>query len=294
MRKFLLLVIVICIASYIFNACKSDNSGKLSTVTNIDEPIALAFNLQPGDSFLYEINTVQKIGQTIVNQVVGITQNTGFTFKYELLKRESDLSTLQVTYKRIKVKQETMGVSMEFDSDKPESASENETFSNFLKLKDFSIIVVLNPKGEVVSLEGLNDHQKIALSDSSVKSMIESSFRFYPDQKVKVGDTWSNNVSTDMASMATMLLSNKFVLTATDGKQAEVTLDSDIKSKKLEGAPLDMELSGKQKGTLKFDISNGMILEGIMTQNINGKTFIQNEEVPMTIESTISMVGKKL
>lgn len=279
---------MLLLATSLFS-CK-DNSSKSSSSS---DAIDLKMNFKEGGKFQYEMNTIQDVSQTVMGKAMNIHQEMLFDFLYEV-KTNADKSTLlDVTYQRIRMKQESMGQTIDVDSDNPANAN-NETYKEMLQLKGKKFNITLNANGEVMAVAGMEGLGGNSMSDSSLKSMMEMNFKIYPDHPVKPGDTWKNNMQNDLAGMMKLLMANQYELVGVKNNIADVKTTSVISSEKGKDAPMEMEMSGTQSGTMQLDVETGMMLSSQMKQSIKGKAKAQGMEIPMEIVSTISITGKKL
>lgn len=106
----------------------------------------------------------------------------------------------------------------------------------------------------------------------------------YPENKVKVGDTWKNEYQGKMQT------ENTWTLDSLAGKRATISGTANVVMDIKEPAST-MNLIGTQKTSIIADLSSGFVInmkvEGL-SEGTSQITQMGNQEIPTTIKSTIT------
>jgi hypothetical protein len=268
-------------------ACQND--GKPGGSGNA--PYDLKLQLKTGDHFRYEMSTIQRMNQTLMGKKMNIDQEMLFVFDYDVLLSNGQSTDMKVTYHRIRMKQKSDAGTVELDTDSAELS--NPVYKDLLKLKGKSFQISVNSKGEITKLSGMEFLGGNSMSDSSLKSMLEMSFKLYPDHPVKPGDQWNIEMTNDLGGVMKMKLNNTYELIQVEKELAEIKCQSSISSEKGNTQQMEMELSGTQEGTMQMELGTGMVRSLKMKQKMSGRLKASNMDIPMEIESDVELKGSK-
>ncbi|MEL6719885.1 MAG: DUF6263 family protein [Bacteroidota bacterium] len=109
----------------------------------------------------------------------------------------------------------------------------------------------------------------------TIKQSMSQMTGFFPDEPVKVGDTWtkSNKVEAGMAMLVetTYTLRERKDGTAFIDFNAKVTSDPDAKGIEMMGMQMQYDLAGTQSGTIQVDEKTGWTKETKGKQEMKGK-----------------------
>lgn len=283
MKYYSLLLFIVLLG---FSACKDNTSSKSSSA---GDAIELKLNVKSGDQFTYEMTTTQKMTQSLMGKKIDLNQEMIFTFDYAVKSQSANETNLEATYKRIRMKQHSDMGDMEVDSDLPDKAS--PMYKELLNLKGKTFGITLNDKGEVTKVSGMDQLGGNSMSDSSLRSMLEMSFKLYPDHPVKPGDTWKNDFQSDLGGIMKMKLANTYELIQVKDGVAEIKTESVISSEKGNNDQVEMNLSGTQSGIMRIEVKSGMLKGSKLKQKLSGKMKASGMEIPMDMESDVIMTG---
>jgi hypothetical protein len=298
-------LLIACVAIGIFvPSCKS-GSEKESTGTG--EGVDLKLNFKPGDKFLYSTKIDQKISYT---ESMSMNQSMLMEMVYAYAGEDSGNKKLSITYDHIIMNMTSPMGNTTFDSRSPKNGESDMNMMSNLIGKSFSISVA--PNGDIVKVEGLGDlinsltdsvdktaNTEVAsqFSDTAVKLMMQNSFDIYPGKTVKVGETWSKKSQMGFSGIK-VNVENTYTLKSVTGNKATIAVTSVmILPKTNMGASaggMEMEMNGKQDGTMDVDISSGQIISGKTTQDIKGTMTGMGQKMPMNIKGDITISSKRL
>jgi hypothetical protein len=268
-------------------ACQNDGKPGVSG----NAPYDLKLQLKTGDHFRYEMSTIQRMNQTLMGKKMNIDQEMLFVFDYDVLLSNGQSTDMKVTYHRIRMKQKSDAGTVELDTDSAELS--NPVYKDLLKLKGKTFQISVNSKGEITKLSGMEFLGGNSMSDSSLKSMLEMSFKLYPDHPVKPGDQWNIEMTNDLGGVMKMKLNNTYELIQVEKELAEIKCQSSISSEKGNTQQMEMELSGTQEGTMQMELVTGMVRSLKMKQKMSGRLKASNMDIPMEIESDVELKGSK-
>ncbi len=269
----------------------------------------LSFNPGNNDKFDMKSEIKVKIVQSMMGQEMEINMNSDIDNLYEVTNASGDTKEVKIKYKRLKTAMEMMGQTMTMDSDSPDK--DNPQNKIYAALKENVISALVRPNGEIVELKGVEDlvkkfenyseaelqGVKNYISKESIKGSFEQSFKWYPENEVKVGDSWTT--VTTISSPYELKSNNNYTLTKVENNIGFLTVKSDMTTdgpQKMESNGMEMEiyLTGKNDGEMQVDMKSGMPVSSNMVQNLSGKMEIMGQEVPISISNTIKTNTSKL
>lgn len=292
-------VVLACIGSgFLIPSCKSGSeSGSVAGDGSVD----LKLNFKAGDKFLY----TNKVNQKITSFGVTMDQSMLIEMVYNYTGEEGNNKKLTITYDHIVVDMNVpMGGRIQYDSKTPGTREGGMAMFDSLIGKSYSISVA--PGGGItMGNEGLINGSKSGksnmanpLSDSVVKQMMQNAFDIYPGKTVKVGDNWIKKTEMSMPMGGKINVSSTYTLKAVEGNKATITMVSELSLPQETGnkTPGEMQMNGKQEGSMEVDIQTGQILSGKTTQDIKASMKMEGMEqaIPVEIKGEIIQSSKKL
>jgi hypothetical protein len=263
----------------------------------VSAQVKLSFNPEMGTKYEYFADVVQNIKQSVMGQEMLTEMQMKSTYLMEIKSKTPQEIKVQFTYSDFIISVSSAMINMKYDSKKPiENPTEmDKMLEKILKeLINKPFEVVFAPDGSVKSVTGMEaiienmlkavaaDGQMGALigaqmsqqfSDESMKSSFSQSFNFYPENAVKIGDSW--NVKNKMLVSGMNLDSDmKNTLKGVNGNMATIEIAGDI-NMTMEGG----KLSGKQTGTMIVDSASGIPETSDVTQNISGSINMQGMDI---------------
>ncbi|HYW97125.1 MAG TPA: DUF6263 family protein [Bacteroidales bacterium] len=281
------------------------------------QEVSLRYKLNPGTAFTSETN----VHTTMVQKVMGINQEITMDMTMALIGKvtgEKDhIYSIKYRYTKLKITTTSSTYTVSIDTDGPDSPQ-----NNMLKvLTGKSFTVYMDNRGRINDIEGL---EKIfagvdSLSDmdeetrQQYKSSLEETFSkdfflqnfeqssvLYPENPVKIGQSWRYNLSTTSSDVS-LNLQNTATLKDVSGKMILVRVASLIDTPandtiNIGGNSGRISMTGHQISEVRINRSNGLITESNVSQKITGKLVITNlpetdedMEIPMTMSSRINV-----
>lgn len=181
------------------------------------------------------------------------------------------------------------------------------------KFEGASFTITLNPKMEVVKLEGYEDFMKriagedeqaamfvkMSMNEETIKRSLDQLFAVTPDKSVSVGDTWKRNATIPMGPLGTLKADSSYKYEGKDGALDKIAFEAKLgyeKPKADAGGPampfklLKADIkSDKLKGMLKFDAAKGRLADSESSVNLEMKMTIEaaGNEVEMEMRQEI-------
>lgn len=303
-RKITCILLTCASAVILAPSCKSGpDKGKSGDGASID----LKFNFKPGDKFLYSTKIDQKIGYT---ENMSMNQSMLMEMVYAYSGEEGGNKKLSITYDHIVMNTTSPMGNTTYDSKNPQKGEGDMKMMDGLIGKSFSISVA--PNGDIIKVDSLADlinslsasvdksaSSEIAnqFSDTAVKLMMQNSFDIYPGRAVKVGETWSKKSQMGFSGIK-VNVENTYTLKSVSDNKAIIAVTSVMTLPKTNmgaaASGMEMEMSGKQEGTIEVDISSGQLISGKTTQDIKGTMTGMGQKMPMNIKGDIVTSSKRL
>lgn len=296
-------LLFICSLAFILPSCKSGSDKGAGSGDGIE----LKLNFKPGDKYMYSTQVNQKVSSFGVNA----DQTLLMEMIYAYAGEEGANKKLDIIYDHVMIKILSPMGQTTYDSKGTEKKDGSLAFMDSLIGKSFSISIA--PNGDITKVEGLGNvigsiaqnadaGTKEALnsqfSDTAIRLMMQNSFDLYPGKKVKVGEQWGKKTTMSFSGI-NVNVENTYTLKSVEGDRATVAVLSAMNLPKTDmgsaaGVPMQMEMSGKQEGTMEVEQSTGRIISGKTTQTINGKISAAGQELPMSINGDITINSKKI
>lgn len=308
-------IIFILISMILFNGC-------------IQKKVKPSLNLKKGDSFKIDMLFEQKVTQEIKDRKTQVDSkhNIGYScFVTDV--DENKNSTIQVSFDSLNIKSvANNGQTLEYNSGDPTSDM-NDFSKVYSTLVGKKITVKVSQDGKVKEVMGVDkiidevlkelniknnkeeeEIQKMIVEqfgDEALRKQVENITSVYPDEPVKVGDSWEKK--TDVSSEYPLQAESKYTLKESKDGMSEIMVESKVKTKDdaepliLGNIKISYDIEGTQKGTLNVDEESGITKHVEMTHEYSGKIKFTSEDpnigaqtFPMTAEgrTVISIAGK--
>lgn len=308
-------IIFVLISMILFNGC-------------IQKKVKLSLNLKKGDYFKINMLFEQKVTEEIKDRKTQV--DSGYNIGCSCFVTDVDEnknSTIQVSFDSLNMKSVTNnGQTLEYNSGDP-TADMNDLNKVYSTLIGKKITVKVSQDGKVKEVMGIDkiidevlkelniknnkqeeEIQKMIVEqfgDEALKKQVENITSVYPDEPVKVGDTWEKK--TDISSEYPLQAESKYTLKESKDGMSEIMVESKVKTKDdaepliLGNIKISYDIEGTQNGTLNVDEESGITKHVEMNHKYSGKIKFTSEDpnigaqtFPMTVEgrTVISIAGK--
>ncbi len=257
-----------------------------------EDAVRLRLNLQSGESYYSYVTVVQKSAHQggPGGDASGLTVERGLEFAVKEVSPEG-VHTVEVTFERIKANLQSPRMRAEYDSENPPD-SVPVMLRTFAALAGKTLVLEIDSSGRVLKVEGTDKLIAAIMEGSGGKALfswqqLESEFgeaalkrRFgewleiYPDKPVRVGDSWTRERALPVPVPITTQV--EMELTGRQGGIAELHVTTEAVTgeggEMVQAGPAkiryDMEAHGE--GTLRVKETTGWIVEGRLTQKVEG------------------------
>ena len=269
-----------------------------------------AFNPAKGEKYTYRLVTDQKMNNSFSGKEMTAGVTTEILMELTVKEKSNNEVSIEYAYKEIVTTSSNPMMSFKVDS-KNKAGNTSEIEKMIAKLYDCFIgkplQLIVTPDGSVKSLTGYNaiqeDLKKVLASlgdmeqqmasmsiesftEDAIKSGFEQTFKMYPDKEIKVGDSWSKDISFTMANMSNNV-KNTYMLKSVNNDVALLDVASVLTVKP--GGGMEGDIKGDQKGEMRLDLKTGMPVQSSSEGTAKGKMSGQGIEMSMEI-TTISSV----
>lgn len=277
--------------------------ASLCATMMLQAQVKLSFNPEKGVTYSYLFKTNQTGKQTVNGQEVPLNTSMDMLATMEVKEKSSNEISVDYTYKELAMSTVTPMMSINYNSTKPtdDLPEVEKLISQILgSLIGKTLNTVFEPDGSVKSVSGFQaimaDMQKKlppmaqqmsptflqSFNDEAMKKMLEQSFKLYPQNAVKTGDSWTSDLSFAVAGINSDM-KNTYTLKSVKDNTALIDVVSVVSG----------ELSGNQTGEITLDIKTGLPTSSVATQTMKGKLNMQGVEIIMDIISKATMSLQK-
>lgn len=243
------------------------------------------------------------------------------TYDFFIKERDSAKNFIIVTqYKSISVSTKTPMGDINFSTD-----AEVETGNFTAQLMQYifkgmtgkDIILTIRPDGEVIKVEGFKEiikniftdmgmdtlkegkqiQQKLeeSFSDEEIRKNFSDAFNILPNKEVKIGESWQRLGAGSVIKEVKSKVMNTYTLEEIDGNIAILSLKSDLSIDRTKASSaMKVNMEGTQSGTLKVDITTGLVIESNIEQDISSVADDENEAGSMKIKGTAKIVTQEI
>jgi len=269
-----------------------------------EKPLTLELKVAPGSSFICQMDMNRNVSQTIDEKVQSFAQNLLMVWRYDVIG-EDDRGNFKIdlTYTRVKIKQDFGFQSSEYDSDNPPSYID-PSMRGYGALIGAVLRMTVDKRGNVIELDGAEALLDRVISDldlpesprkeqiiseirkqfgqDALKSSIQQITAFYPSVPIAIGDSWES-VSTDNSGFPMRIVS-RYTLASRQNGMARIELNSTITASP-DSHGIDMgdikifyDIAGEQSGVIMADEKTGLPVNSEMDMGFEGT--VRAEGVP--------------
>lgn len=287
------------------------------------QEVELSLNLEKGKEYRQVLQNLSIINQQIQSQDMTMEMSFDASVVMKVKELLENGYLMEVRYEKLMMSVKTPYASMEFGS---ETVDENDVFGRLMSaLKDVSFDIVMTRTGKVSEVRNIESLWEAALDqvgnldanqreqavaqikqgfgENAFKGNIELATAIFPDHPVREGDKWT--IHTELEAGMASKVASTYELTGLTAAHAKLkgnsqieTLDKDAYIE-ANGMPVKYDLAGAMISLITIDRETGWIVEGQISQEINGETFIMENPqlpdgmvIPMTMLNDIKITGQ--
>lgn len=279
-----------------------------------EKTVLLRYHFTKGEKFLITGSATIEMVQTVMEQET----RTNFIIKQTLncevvdMKKEGT-AVIRTNFDKIYFKMVSPQMTMEYDSSKKQSV-DNPMARVFEIMMTEPITFEISPLGKVEKIKGMDTIlekfvDSMNIEDPAVKKQMHdmmkktvgdkydqfstNNFITFPENPVKVGDTWRANQEIQIISPMRLKIEYKLAELKDNiaSIESKMTIKPGEESKPVQFGALSMQMdfSGKITGIQKVDIKTGLIVDSSQSYDFSGimkGTMPQQKEITIPIKYT--------
>ncbi|MDR1554345.1 MAG: DUF6263 family protein [Prevotellaceae bacterium] len=289
-------------------------------VSGKGEKYKFEFNFEKGSTFKQKTLTESKSSQELMGQKMESTIAMTADMSFDVKDFENNLYKVDMKYDAVKMDMLIAGMSLSFDSNTTEDKAYGQNMSPIFKaMVNIPFEVEMNKKGKVFSVTGFENITAAMLdamseldenttnqmlqqignsySEESIKSTLEQSFAYFPENEVAAGDTWKKDMDINIMN-TTINVTMNITLEKVVDNIASLKAEGTIKTVKdiiqdLNGIEAKTSLSGNQTINLQIDLKTCWIVSGEIRQSLVGETNAMGMKIPITTVNTTTIKGEQ-
>ncbi|MCG8583058.1 MAG: DUF6263 family protein, partial [Bacteroidales bacterium] len=208
---------------------------------NVSAQKALRYNLTVGETYHLKQNTTQSIEQNVAGMSQNMKTTMGGDVAVTVTGKTGNVYSSEIVFKSMLFKLEGPMMNMTYDSKNAEADKTNPLNKTFDLLVGHLFQVKFDDRGNIQEVKGFETiAEKVAsafgdnpqqaemmkkqlatqFSDESMKGNLSNMFIIYPEEKIKVGSTWTNT----NAISAPFEINNQYDFNVDDMNKEEVNL----------------------------------------------------------------------
>ena len=261
----------------------------------------LKMRLSKGDHFSQNLKNTNSMNYAMMGQNFDMKTKMDGTMDFNILDSSASGNHIQVTYAKMVMSSEMGGI-----KGMPATNTDSISKMQSKNIEGKSIILTLSKEKKITDvsgfdsvLNGSNQNEEVTkmmkqfFSKESVNSMFGYLFNIYPDQPVRVGDSWKKQMTMNMAGLE-MTIDYTYTLTDVKDNNANIKIDGVIKGKgkmKVMAVEVDGKMDGSQKGTMAVNLDNGYLGDGNYKMDLKADMEVMGQKVAMKMNGDYLIKG---
>jgi len=287
----------------------------VSGLTIAKAQVKLSFNPEKGKNYEYQTEMIQNIKQNVMGQEIPVEMEMSVKYLMEIKDKTPHETTVQLTYEEMVYIVSSPVMKMGYDSkNQIENPSDIDQMLGKMigTMIGQSIVVVIAPDGSVKSIDGMDTigesmvsaiadggqmiaqlgaQMKQQFNDEAMNNMFKQSFKFYPENTVRAGDSW-NMENTMMVNNMNTVSKSKYTLKSVSRNIATIAVNGETEMNM--GMGMEGKVAGTQTGTMTVDTKTGLPLTNETSQNMKGAFKVQGMDMQMELTSKSKTSIKEL
>lgn len=247
--------------------------------------VTLSYKLSKGQQYNLAIKNNQTISMDMMGQSMTLKQLSETVQEIIVVGiDEQENIKLDLTYRKMKLNQNAMGMEINYDSEKPEASNNpmvQQVTSTLNEIIGKTASLEIDRYGNAIRnniSEMLDNNQNFAGFETGMLNV-------YTEKPVSSGDTWIVTMKPDPQS--DFLINLTYKLKELKGKTAIVSFDGTISGTEMRGQKA--VLKGTMTGNSKVDVVTGWVMSSTISQAIEMEMEQEGMKIPMKMNSVIEM-----
>lgn len=241
--------------------------------------IELKYRLQKNDQYQYTTETNQNIKIDVNGMEMSMDLNVSMDMVYKIIDQNYENNNISGEIKRITMSQSLFGMSIDYDSDKPnpDDPMLAEINDEFQKILNSEFHFSIDPEGKInsIDLSNINENNELSSNFNS-----GTSFAIYPKNNTNIGETWSEDIVPTAGSDMKYIV--KYTLLKIEDNHATIGIEGVISANNVND--VDLKLEGTINGEMIVNTASGWLIESLLTQNL--EMDIEQDGVILPAKST--------
>ncbi len=252
--------------------------------------IQLQYNLSVGDSYIFVSDIDQDVSFEAMGSTMTLNQDMSFQMTSTVKKIEGDEIIKEFTFDKISMIQKIMGMEIVYDSEDSSTWNSGmgaEVANEMNKVIGKPSEIIMDNKGNItdINISSVTDNSELTNNLTS-----GSTYAVYPDGKIKIGDSWENDIVPLKDSE--MKVHVKYTLLKTTRKQAVIGIEGVLTGNEIQG--VEMQLSGTTVGEMTVDRATGMLISSTIDLEMAMEMEKDGMKIPTDIMTTSVTSAKKV
>ncbi len=217
--------------------------------------VKLSYNLEKGKKYELKLSSTQNMSMEMMGQHINIKQNSTVSQDILIKDKTDEGYVINLTFNRIQLKQNTLGMELSWDSDTAEDSDPmtKAIGDAILPIMKDTITTEVDKYGMPLSVL-----RNVEVSNNNLISGFESGLMIvYSDKTIKLGESWEVDLKPDPIS--DMVIHTVYTITKIKGNTAEISYEGTISGSEVKG--IKMETGGTITGKSTVDIKSGWIIK---------------------------------
>lgn len=278
--------------------------------------ITLELNMAKGTTYTMSTTIEQDIEQNIMGMSQGVTQEMAFVYHYEVQKKKRNgIHNVDLTYEAIKFSNATPMGSATYDSSDPNSEPNMQTQA-YAALVGQQLQLEMTKRGEIQEVSGIEsliNHMIDAygipegpqkeevrtlvnqqFNEESIKNQLASVAITYPEEALKVGDSFDN--TGEITAGFAMTINSTYTVESISKDAVVLNVKSTLMTgdnsepMSMQGMEMIYKLKGTQEGKVTIDPKTGWVVQSNIKLTAEGDVeLLPNDQVPQGMEWPIEI-----
>jgi hypothetical protein len=250
--------------------------------------ITLSYNLKKGHQYSLAIKNNQTITMDMMGQSMTLKQISETVQEITIADvDESNNITLNLTYRKMKLNQNAMGMEINYDSEKPDESSNpmvQQVAASLNEIIGKTVSLEIDRFGNAIK----NNMSEMLDNNQSLAGFETGMLNVYSDKPVTIGESWVVSLKPDPQS--DFVINSTYKLEGIKGKTATVSFEGAITGTEMKGQKASIK--GTMIGRSQVDTQTGWVLSSTLNQVIEMEMEQEGTKIPMKMNSVIEMNSK--
>lgn len=267
----------------------------------VSSQVALKLNFKINDRYRFISESKTQITQQVVDNELQTNSKSDIQFLFEVESNKDNVFELKTTLERIAITLQLPEKTIKINSDEPDDKSDSSYSKLYRSLINKPFYITINKEGKILELKGLTNPESLGiqykdlLTDFFLLEDIKEALHVFPDDSVSMGETWTNNSTSNLENRMGFSVKKIFTLESLSEDLAWINVNHEIIQKNEPSLEENSKI-GSQEGTVELDRDSGIILYSEIQTELEGTFYNKSQDLksPIQISSTKIFKGEKL